>query len=210
MKKLLFIAALLSTFIINAQNSFKLKVGSVLTYQVEENGKAYDLTVTVESLTPFKVTYKNADGTRKGNTSVEKNSKQDFYKYDYFVPGNTGTGALVVLPDYIFKAIYQLEQNYRDGNTEDTTSVPIRFASGKTVPFGKIGFQVEDVDVNDGNIGLHTYAIDEMGVDFADGYIMRINIDSDYPYVTYLNDIKGKFSIHLIAAKGVEAYEYLR
>lgn len=206
----LFLFAVLLAGYSFSQNSFKLNKGSVLTYEVEENGKAYKLDVTIESLTPFKISYKSTDGTLKGFVTVGGNNKQQYYKYDYFVQGNGGSGALLLLPDYMYKSIYQLEQNYRAGIMEDTTSIPIKFSDNTTVPFGKIGFQAEDIEANSNNLELHTYAIDEMGVDFAEGFIMRVNIDPNTPVVTYLNDVKGKLSIHLIAAKGVEVYEYIR
>lgn len=49
----LFLFAVLLAGYSFSQNSFKLNKGSVLTYEVEENGKAYKLDVTIESLTPL-------------------------------------------------------------------------------------------------------------------------------------------------------------
>ncbi|UPT65712.1 MAG: hypothetical protein M0D57_14420 [Sphingobacteriales bacterium JAD_PAG50586_3] len=110
----------------------------------------------------------------------------------------------------MFKPIQQLEQNSKAGITEDTTSIPISFSDNTTIPFGRIGFQQEDITVDKGSLTLHTYAVDQMGVGFGDGYIMRVNADPNTPIVTYLNDVKGKLSIHLVAAKGVESYEYIK
>ncbi|UPT65713.1 MAG: hypothetical protein M0D57_14425 [Sphingobacteriales bacterium JAD_PAG50586_3] len=86
MKNLLLAFALLMCFVAQAQNSFKLKKGAELTYQVDENGMVYDLTVTIIDLKPFRISYKNTDGTLKGFTSLGNNSKEEYFKYDYFLP----------------------------------------------------------------------------------------------------------------------------
>jgi flagellar capping protein FliD len=227
MKKLLVAFALLLCFTTQAQNSFKLKVGSVLTYEVQEDTTLYNLIVTVENLSPIKLSYTSTKKSRKGTFTNSIAKADDAYDYDFFmpipiskpIPKGSATGSPILLSKASYEKIQRMEKVYRaaydaDDMAGDTATASIVFARKKSVTFANIGFESEGVTVNGEELRLHTYAIDEKIIGKEDedfiGYIMRVNIDSDYPYVTYINDGVNKFSIMLKEAKDVELYEYMR
>lgn len=218
MKKLLLALTLGLCFNLQAQNSFKLKNGSVLVYEVMSDTSTFNLEVTVENVSPMRLSYKSSNGARRGTlvNSVAKNNEP--FDYDYFMPIPASKtipegGATVLLPKTSFKKIQLLEENFRNGVENDTTTIRFKLARKGEIVFSNIGFQQEAIDVEGEELRLHTYAIDEFHPHDEDdfiGYIMRVNIDSDYPYVTFIYDMRNKFYVNLKQAKNVELYEYIR
>lgn len=217
MKNLIIAFALLLSFSSGAQQSIELKKGAQLTYAVEQGTKKYNLVVKVEDLSPLKISYKSSDGSYKGTLANGSNSKSDVYSYDYFIPPSSRSGQVgaIMVSEKVFDEVEKLNKKFRDGIDlgigKDTLVVNITF-EGDSLPtlFGNIGYQTEEIKANGKPIKLGTYVISQIKdaegkeVPINEGYSMRLNMDDDSPVVVYLKDTKGKFTIRLIEANGVE------
>src|SRR5262245_7731644 len=109
MKKLFSIIALLFCLSIHAQTTFSLTKGMKLIYEVEDGGKSYDLTVTVESVQPLAFKYKTAADS--GKVSNQNATNGDGFSYR-FTPGDKNS--VLVLSNITYNKIKDLVENVKD------------------------------------------------------------------------------------------------
>lgn len=213
MKHLLIFLAALFALPLAAQNSFKLKPGSELTYAVKEGDRSYNLKVKIESLSEIKVSYKSSDGVRKGLYHTTISRTENSFFYDFFIPHTEIViGTLIMLPKTAYKGLEKLNDDYW-AELPDTGVVPVLY-TGQTQPalFGRIGFEEEAITANGKNLILKTYSVyesrtaDGKPLAAGEGDVMRVNFDKKFPVVTYFKSVKDKLTIHLTAVKNVEVY----